>query len=116
MAGDYSRAVRGIIKLMRSVVPDFSYNIISGGESRDWIFSNPAAYELGKPHLTIYKDKKMIGADVKGKRVIHVADLNNEGSSPRDIWVPAIRDADGKIEDIFFFVDRMEDGVGVMKE
>ena len=93
-----------------------SFYVVSGGESRDWIFSLPIALELGKPHTMIYKDCKMIGADVKGRRVVHVADLNNEGSSPRDKWVPAIRKAGGKITDIFFYVDRMEEGVKVMQE
>jgi orotate phosphoribosyltransferase len=91
-------------------------DIISGGESRDWIFSFRVATEVGAPHFMLYKDGKTLGADVNGKKVIHVADLNNEGSSPRDMWVPAIRGAGGKIEDIFFYVDRMEDGVEVMKD
>ena len=29
---------------------------ISGGERRDWFFSNIIAYLLKKPHITIYKD------------------------------------------------------------
>lgn len=58
----------------------------------------------------------MLGPSLENKYVIHVADLNNEGSSPRDKWVPAIRKAGGKIEHIFFYVDRMEDGVKVMQD
>ena len=41
--------------------------------------------------------------------------MNNEGSSPRDLLVPMIRSAGGEIGDIFFFVDRLEDGIEVMK-
>ncbi|MAG78753.1 hypothetical protein CMI40_00045 [Candidatus Pacearchaeota archaeon] len=90
--------------------------IISGGESRDWIFSNIVSINLDLPHVMIYKDGRTIGVDIKNKNVIHVADLNNEGSSPRDLWVPAIEKAKGRIKDIYFYVDRMEDGVKVMKD
>ena len=58
----------------------------------------------------------MLGADVKGKRVLHVSDLNNEGSSPRDMWVPSIRNAGGIIENYLSYVDRLEKGVKVLQE
>jgi len=90
--------------------------VISGGESRDWIFSFPVAQMLGLSHFMIYKDGKTLGASVKDKRVIHIADLNNEGSSPRDLWMPAIKKAGGNPTDIIFYVDRMEDGIKVMQE
>ena len=90
--------------------------IISGGETRDWIFSYPVATSLGLPHASVYKDGKILGADVMNKWVLHFADLNNEGSSPRDYWVPTLAQSGGCVRDIVFFVDRMEDGVGVMKD
>lgn len=114
--GDYCLAVRAVAELICDVIEPYEFDVVSGGESRDWIFSNPVALSLQKPHLSIYKDGKTIGADVKGKRVVHVADLNNEGSSPRNTWIPTIRNAGGRIENIFFYVDRLEDGVGVMKD
>ena len=118
---NYAEAVNDIVKLITSSIPfskifDHSNNVISGGESRDWIFSFPVAYQLEAPHVMIYKDGKMLGPSLKDKYVIHVADLNNEGSSPRDKWVPAIRNSGGKIENILFYVDRMEDGVKVMQD
>ncbi|MEN9625742.1 MAG: hypothetical protein RL557_70 [archaeon] len=91
-------------------------DIIAGGESRDWIFSNPVAIEMSKARVMIYKDGKCIGADMRGKHVALVSDLNNEGSSPRDKWVPVIKSAGGIISQIFFYVDRLEDGVRVMEE
>ena len=109
---DYS----GACKDMATAINYYKkYDIVSGGETRDWIFSFPVAVELELPHAMIYKDGKILGADLKDKKVIHVADLNNEGSSPRDLWIPTIKGAGGKIEDIFFYVDRMEDGAEVMK-
>ncbi len=118
---DYAEAVKDMVKLITSNIPydkklDRSNNIISGGESRDWIFSLPVAYQFNAPHVMIYKDGKMLGPSLDGKYVIHVADLNNEGSSPRDKWVPAIRGSGGTIDSIFFYVDRMEDGVQVMQD
>jgi len=115
----FSRAVRDMRLMIDRVLEEGNepeIDFVSGGESRDWIFSYPIACTLERPHFTIYKDGKTLGADVKGKRGIHVADLNNEGSSPRDLWLPAIKKAGGEVKYIFFYVDRMEDGVQVMQE
>ncbi len=89
---------------------------ISGGESRDWVFSYPTAANLKLPHFTIYKDGKTFGFNVAGFWLAHIADLNNEGSSMRDKWWPSVRKQSGVIRDAVFFVDRMEDGVEVMEE
>jgi orotate phosphoribosyltransferase len=115
---DYANAIIDMITLIKANLSEDYINnaVFSGGETRDWIFSNPVAATMLRPHVMIYKDGKMVGADIKGKNVIHIADLNNEGSSPRDSWVPIIKKAEGKIENIFFYVDRMEDGVKVMEE
>lgn len=91
------------------------YDLISGGEMRDLAFSNAVAYILGKPPVTLCKNGRIIGPPLKGEQIIHVADLNNEGSSPRDLWVPMIRENGGSIDRIVFYVDRMEEGVNVMK-
>lgn len=93
---------------------DDTVDVVSGGESRDWPFAACIAEKIGVGLCMIYKDGKMIGAELKDQKVLHVADLNNEGSSPRDLWVPAIRNAGGIITDIVFLVDRLEDGVGEM--
>ncbi len=112
----YADTVNNISVLISLMVGDDNYDVISGGESRDWIFSYPVAFHSRKKHVSLYKDGKIIGADLEGKRVVHVCDLNNEGSSPRDLWIPIIRNSGGRIDNIFFFVDRLEDGVGVMRE
>lgn len=114
---DYNEAIRSMMGLMKDKLPnDYRIDVISGGESRDWDFSNPIAVKLVSAHTKIYKNGKVLGADMNGRNIVHVADLNNEGSSPRDLWVPAIKKAGGDIEHIFFYVDRMEDGVEVMKD
>lgn len=108
-------AIHSIIKLIKQIGK--TVDVISGGESRDWPFAACVAEKLGVGLCMIYKDGKMIGAtDLKDKKVIHVADLNNEGSSPRDMWIPAIRNAGGIINDVVFLVDRLEDGVQEMQK
>lgn len=121
---DYLQAIEDMAYSIERNIPREILDkiVISGGETRDWIFSNPVSVELSKrlnqsvPHVMLYKDGKSVGTDIKGREVAHVADLNNEGSSPRDLWVPAIRKAGGTIKNIFFYVDRMEEGVHVMED
>ena len=102
----YSTAISCLSRLVSANAGDF--DVISGGESRDWDFSNPVAVMLEKPHAKIYKDGKMLGAEVDGKQVVHVLDILNYRSSPRNLWVPMIRQAGGKISKIFSFVDTLE--------
>lgn len=110
----YSEACKDMESLIRQNSKNI--DVISGGESRDWMFSFPMAIALQRPHLMIYKNGKVFGADVNGRTVAHVADLNNEGSSLRDMWVPTIKKQGGNIEKVFFYVDRIEDGVQVVKD
>ncbi|MBS3079735.1 hypothetical protein J4218_06450 [Candidatus Pacearchaeota archaeon] len=114
---DYIVAVGCIADLVTNKMSDHLRYLISGGETRDWIFSNPVALTLKKQSIMIYKDGKIIPGDqeIKDRRFAHVADLNNEGSSPRDLWVPTIRNKGGVIEHVFFYVDRLEGGVEVMQ-
>ncbi len=111
---DFLHAINSIGALIPTTTKE-DYDIISGGESRDWVFSYPVAYHLKKSPIGLYKDGRTIGADMKRKRVVHVADLNNEGSSPRDLWIPMIRKAGGIINNIYFYVDRLEEGSEVIK-
>ncbi len=110
----YATAIRSLAELIRADAPPFE--VISGGETRDWDFSNPVAVELRKPHLKLYKDGKALGADAAGKPVLHVADLNNEGSSLRDFWKPLIEKRGGRLVGFVSFVDRLEDGVAVLQQ
>lgn len=112
----YAAACHDMATLVKQTLGEGYAGVISGGESRDWIFSGPVAERLQLPHTMIYKDGKVIGAVMKDEPVAHVADLNNEGSSPRDLWMPVIKREGGKPEHIFFYVDRLEDGVEEMKK
>ncbi len=110
----YAVAIQALAELIRLDMGAF--DVISGGETRDWDFSNPVAVALQKPHLKLYKNGKILGADIAGKTVLHVADLNNEGSSLRDYWKPYIEKNGGHLSGFVSFVDRLEDGVTVLKD
>ncbi|MBI2451864.1 hypothetical protein HYV50_02165 [Candidatus Pacearchaeota archaeon] len=113
---DYNRAIWSLTAVIKDSLGERDDYVISGGESRDWVFSIPSAFVLFKPHARLYKDRRDIETDISGRKVVHVADLNNEGSSLRDYWIPTIRKNNGKIENVFFYVERMEEGVDVVKE
>lgn len=94
---------------------------VSGGERRDWYFSNMIANLLDKPHITIYKDlstvisssdfsKTLDNIDLKDKKVLHVADLLNQASSYIRAWVPAIQNLGAQICWSIVAVDRMQGG------
>lgn len=94
---------------------------ISGGERRDWFFSNVLAYLLGKPHISIYKDLSTVVSDsifektevvenLGGKKVLHIADLITVASSYIRAWIPAISNLGAKICWSCVVVDRMQGG------
>ena len=94
---------------------------ISGGERRDWFFSNILAYLLKKPHITIYKDLSSVisnynfsetktSYNISGKKVLHIADLITVASSYLRAWIPAIENLGGKIIWSCVVVDRMQGG------
>lgn len=94
---------------------------ISGGERRDWYFSNILAYLLKKPHITVFKDVTALKsnydfstteetADLQGAKVLHVADMITIASSFTKMWVPAIEKLNGKVENSMVIIDRNEGG------
>ena len=115
---NYDRAVNDLATLAAEITRDYDKRnlVISGGESMDWIFSTHVAIKLLAPSVMLYKNGRIEGEGLCSRRVLHIADLNNEGTSPKHYWVPLIREKGGKIEDIVFYVDRMEDGVEEMNK
>lgn len=94
---------------------------ISGGERRDWFFSNMIAYLLDKPHISIYKDLSTVVSDshfettetiekLEGKKVLHIADLITVASSYIRAWIPAIENLGAQICWSCVVVDRMQGG------
>ncbi len=106
-------------------VDNFEY--VSGGERRDWYFSVILAYLLNKPHLTIFKDMSAIVSDssfsktedicdLKGSKVLHLADLITTASSYIKMWVPIINKLNGHMENTLVIIDRNQGGKEILKE
>ncbi|TYQ18212.1 UNVERIFIED_CONTAM: hypothetical protein Cloal_0633 [Acetivibrio alkalicellulosi] len=98
---------------------------ISGGERRDWFFSLIIAKILDKPHITIYKDLDCVMLyndntekldDLKGKKVLHIADLITEASSYERAWIPAVKDRGGEIKWSVVVVDRKQGGEELLRK
>lgn len=100
---------------------------VSGGERRDWFFSNMLAYLLNKPHISIFKDLSTVVSNsnftetktienINGKKVLHVADLITVASSYIRAWIPAIENLGGKITCSCVVVDRMQGGAQKIEE
>lgn len=116
---------KNVINTMKNYIEE-NINIneidyVSGGERRDWFFSNIIAYLLDKPHITIYKDLSTVVSDSKfestntvtsldNKKVLHVADLITVASSYIRAWIPAIKDLNANICWSCVVVDRMQGG------
>ena len=116
---------KNVINTMKTYIEEnidvSEIDYISGGERRDWFFSNIIAYFLDKPHLSIYKDLSVVESDSKfnashtiesleGKKVLHIADLITVASSYIRAWIPAIKNLGSKICWSCVVVDRMQGG------
>lgn len=116
---------KNVIDTMKNYVEEnidvSEIDYVSGGERRDWFFSNMIAYLLDKPHLSIYKDLSVVESNSKfetaksiesleGKKVLHVADLITVASSYIRAWIPAIRNLGSDICWSCVVVDRMQGG------
>ena len=117
----YKNVIDEMLKFIQENIDVSQIDYISGGERRDWFFSNIIANKLNKPHITIYKDLSMIINDssfeseiskesVKGAKVLHIADLITEASSYIRAWIPAIKSLDSQIVWSTVVVDRMQGG------
>ena len=117
----YKNVIDEMLKFIKENIDVNEIDYISGGERRDWFFSNIVANKLSKPHITIYKDLSMVitdsefgevisKEDVKGAKVLHIADLITEASSYLRAWIPAIKSLGAEIKWSTVVVDRMQGG------
>lgn len=117
----YKNVIDKMIEFIKENIDVNEIDYISGGERRDWFFSNIIANKLSKPHITIYKDLSMVVTDsnfeeiinkseVEGAKVLHIADLITEASSYLRSWIPAIKSLGAEIVWSTVVVDRMQGG------
>ena len=126
-----NKIYKDVIDTMKSYIEEnidvSQIDYISGGERRDWFFSNILAYLLHKPHISIYKDLSTCVSDsnfenteiienIDGAKVLHVADLITVASSYIRAWIPAIENLGGKILWSCVVVDRMQGGKAKLDE
>lgn len=123
----YKTTIDAMVEYVKESVDVEKINYISGGERRDWFFSNMIAYILEKPHVTIYKDLSTVVSNynftettpvekIEGKNFLHVADLLNQSASFTRAWIPAIENLGSKILWSIFVIDRMDGGTQVLSD
>jgi len=123
----YKEVIDEMISFIKSHINVNEIDYVSGGERRDWFFSNIVAYLLGKPHITIFKDlstvvstpdfeETVIKTDLNGKKVLHVADLVTAASSYVRAWIPAVQSLGAEIVWSVVVVDRMQGGNDRLKD
>ena len=123
----YKDVIDTMISTIKENIDISEIDYISGGERRDWFFSNIIAYLLDKPHISIYKDLNAVVSDSKfeetksldnidGKKVLHIADLVTVASSYIRAWIPAIENFGAKMCWSCVVVDRMQGGTEKIQE
>lgn len=123
----YKNVIDTMIDSIKSNIDIDEIDYVSGGERRDWFFSNIVSHLLNKPHISIYKDLSAVVSDsnfettnklnnINNKKVLHVADLVTVASSYIRAWIPAIENLGGKICWSCVVVDRMQGGTEKIKE
>ena len=123
----YKNVIDEMVSFVKENLDIDKIDYISGGERRDWFFSNIIAYILEKPHITIYKDLSTVinnhdfnetieNKDLSGAKVLHIADLITEASSYVRAWIPAIGSLGANISWSLAVVDRMQGGSKTLEE
>lgn len=123
----YKNVIDTMIDSIKSNIDIDEIDYVSGGERRDWFFSNIVAHLLNKPHISIYKDLSAVVSDsnfettskldnINNKKVLHLADLVTVASSYIRAWIPAIENLGGKMCWSCVVVDRMQGGTEKIKE
>lgn len=123
----FKYTIDAMVKAISENVNVDEIDYISGGERRDWYFSNMIAYLLKKPHLTLFKDMEAFVSphdfssskkitDIEGKTVLNASDLVNVASNYVRSWIPAVKNLNGKLLWTCYVVDRKQGGTEVLEK
>lgn len=123
----YKYTIDAMIKAIKDNVNVDEIDYISGGERRDWYFSNMIAYLLKKPHLTMFKDLETFVSpydftntekvfDLEGKKVLNASDLVTAASNYVRSWIPAVRNLNGNLAWTCYVVDRKQGGTETLEK
>ncbi|MDE2029812.1 MAG: hypothetical protein KGI97_04515 [Alphaproteobacteria bacterium] len=88
----WQKLIATMIDKAQAEFPEGDFNLISGGERRDFLFSIPFAHASGLPHLFLFKNETSWCAHPlpQHPRALHVSDLINNAASILDRWLPAL--------------------------
>jgi len=91
----YQKIIKILAAQSHKDFPVQSFDVISGGERRDWLFSIPLAHELNIPHLYLFKNNQFYCTQslLPQTKALHVADLINNAASYFDSWFPILAKA-----------------------
>lgn len=117
----YKNVINTMKKYIEENINISEIDYISGGERRDWFFSNIIAYLLNKPHISIFKDLSTVVSTsnfeyseiitkLEDKKFLHIADLITVASSYLRAWIPAVKNLGSNICWSCVVVDRMQGG------
>lgn len=123
----YKYTIDTMIEAIKDNVNIDEIDYISGGERRDWYFSNMIAYILKKPHLTMFKDLEAFVSpydftstekvfDLEEKKVLNASDLVTAATNYVRSWIPAIRNLNGNLAWTCYVVDRKQGGTEVLEK
>ena len=122
----FKEVVNALVEYVKKEIDVEEIDYISGGERRDWLFSNLVAHLLNKPHISLFKNMSSVVSDSKfesntitsgleGKSILHVADLVNQASSYTR-YIEIIGKLGGTIKWSLAVVDRMQGGTEKLEE
>ena len=88
----YQNVIAALAARAEAEFPSGRFDIISGGERRDWLFSIPLAHRLNVQHVFLFKNRGYYCATdfPVGAKALHVADLINNAASYFDAWFPIL--------------------------
>ncbi|MFY9288874.1 MAG: hypothetical protein WAO98_10285 [Alphaproteobacteria bacterium] len=91
----YQSVITAMIQVAKTEFPAGSFDVVSGGERRDWLFSIPFAQAIGARHVYLFKNHNTYCAQPlkAGEKALHVADLINNAASYFDLWFPILEQA-----------------------
>ena len=123
----YQYTINTMIQAIKDNVNIDEIDYISGGERRDWYFSNIIAYILKKPHLTLFKDLEAFVSpydfsstekttDLSGKKILNCSDLVTAATNYVRSWLPAIRNLNAILPWTCYVVDRKQGGTEVLEK
>lgn len=94
-SAQYQQVIGAMVAKAKSEFPAENFDVVSGGERRDWLFSIPFAHEIGKRHVFLFKNKTTYCTESfkADERALHVADLINNAASYFDLWFPLLAKA-----------------------